>query len=96
MGALALSIRKQFNQFLTPYWQFFEHAMKKDMNASKGLIRGAMASISDICTAIEEGFVAKISVIDTLLASLNNVLVDKEVKLTIFTTLGDVVLACKD
>lgn len=70
--------------------------MQKDANVSKGLVRIAMASISDICTAIEEGFVAKISVIDTLLASLNNVLVDKEVKLTIFTTLGDVVLACKD
>jgi len=93
ISGLALCIKKDFKKYISDFWQYLSFVLGKPEDSS--LFKVSTACLGDIARALEEDFGEYLKIMDPLMGLLNDPKFDRELKLSLFTCIGDVMLGVK-
>ncbi|EAR88045.3 importin-beta amine-terminal domain protein (macronuclear) [Tetrahymena thermophila SB210] len=95
VSALATCIGTNFVKYLDKVWPYIEHALTQRQQDLE-LFKTCMGTIADVARACDNQFSCKLNILNNLFAALESPQFNRDVKLNIFSCIGDICLATKE
>lgn len=95
ISALSTCIEKHFVGYLDKVWPFIEHTLQNKQDDIE-LFKVCVGTVADIARACDVQFIPKIDVLSRFFAALEAPQINRDVKLNIFSCVGDIFLATKE
>ena len=90
ISALATALKGEFALILDDFYNFLAHALVK-INDTE-LFKTSLGALADVARACEAHFAPKLEVMKSLISCLTSPAIDRDLKLHVFVTIGDVFL----
>lgn len=94
LSAFSTSVESNLVNYLDKIWPYIQHTLVSKQDDSV-LFKACIGAVTDITTSCGMAFAHKLSVLDTFFAALEAPQVNRDVKLSIFSCIGDIILATK-
>lgn len=95
ISALAICIDSLFSKYIDSVWPYIEHTLKEKKDDIE-LYKICLGAIADISRACKIDFAPKLGVVPQLFDILESPNFNRDVKLNIFSCIGDIFIATKD